>query len=330
MNHHMMSRREALVAAAALGTGSAWLPAAAQAPAFPVAPVRLIVPFPAGGSLDVVARPMAEPFQQMTGQPLIVENVAGANGLIAGARVAQSKPDGHTLFLASNAQVSLAPLLNAKMSYDPHKDLVPIMHVVDQLVVLYVSAKSPYNSVADVVAAARRSPGKIDVASSGLGSLPHLAMELFAQLSGLKFNHVPYKGGAPAIQAVAAGEVPLTFTAVGTAKALTTSGHVRPLAVASAKRGSSLPDLPTFAELGFTNMQVAGWMGLMGPSGMPESTVQRLSEVSRRILALPNFQAILADNAMEARGGTPADLHAFIQADANRWAPVVKRLDLKQ
>jgi tripartite-type tricarboxylate transporter receptor subunit TctC len=330
MNHHMMSRREALVAAAALGTGSAWLPAAAQAPAFPVAPVRLIVPFPAGGSLDVVARPMAEPFQQMTGQPLIVENVAGANGLIAGARVAQSRPDGHTLFLASNAQVSLAPLLNAKMSYDPHKDLVPIMHVVDQLVVLYVSAKSPYNSVADVVAAARRSPGKIDVASSGLGSLPHLAMELFAQLSGLKFNHVPYKGGAPAIQAVAAGEVPLTFTAVGTAKALTTSGHVRPLAVASAKRGSSLPDLPTFAELGFTNMQVAGWMGLMGPSGMPESTVQRLSEVSRRILALPNFQAILADNAMEARGGTPADLHAFIQADANRWAPVVKRLDLKQ
>jgi tripartite-type tricarboxylate transporter receptor subunit TctC len=330
MNPHMMSRREALVAAAALGTGSAWLPAAAQAPAFPVAPVRLIVPFPAGGSLDVVARPMAEPFQQMTGQPLIVENVAGANGLIAGARVAQSKPDGHTLFLASNAQVSLAPLLNAKMSYDPHKDLVPIMHVVDQLVVLYVSAKSPYNSVADVVAAARKSPGKIDVASSGLGSLPHLAMELFAQLSGLKFNHVPYKGGAPAIQAVAAGEVPLTFTAVGSAKALTTSGHVRPIAVASAKRGTSLPDLPTFAELGFPNMQVVGWMGIMGPSGMPEPTVQRLSEVSRRILALPNFQAILADNAMEARGGTPADLHAFIQADANRWAPVVKRLDLKQ
>ncbi|VTU45574.1 Bug family tripartite tricarboxylate transporter substrate binding protein [Variovorax sp. PBL-E5] len=306
------------------------LAALAQGVNYPSAPVRVIVPYPPGGSLDAVIRPFAEKFQQATGQTLIVENLGGAGGLIAGAKVAQSKPDGYTLFLASNGQVSLAPLLYTSMSYDPERDLVPIIHLTDQVAVLYANAQTPYKTVADVIAAAKAAPGTVAFASTGAGGISHLAIELLGQATGAKFNHVPYKGAAPALQDLAGGQVPLLFTFVGSAKGLTASGHVRPIAVAADKRLPSLPDVPTFAEAGVPGIQVSSWMGLMGPRDMPASAVRRMAEVADDILKQPDFQKQMADISMEIRGGSPASFRAAIQADTVKWSKLAKTVNLKQ
>lgn len=305
------------------------LAAAAQAD-FPNAPVRVIVPYPPGGSLDAVIRPIGEKFQQATGQAMVIENIGGAGGLIAGAKVAQSKPDGYTLFLASNGQVSLAPLLYTTMTYDPDKDLVPIIHLTDQVAVLYANSKTPYKTVADVVAAAKAAPGTVAMASTGAGGISHLAIELLGQATGAKFNHVPYKGAAPALQDVAGGQVPLLFTFIGSAKALTASGHVRPIAVASDKRLPSLPDVPTFAEAGIPNFFVSSWMGLMGPRDMPPAAVQKIAEVTGAIMKQPDFQKKMTDIAMEIRGGTPANFRTAIQADSVKWSNLAKTVNIKQ
>jgi tripartite-type tricarboxylate transporter receptor subunit TctC len=300
----------------------------AQTADFPAAPVRVVVPYPPGGSLDAVIRPMDDKFQQLTGQALVIENVGGAGGLIAGAKVVNAKPDGYTLFLASNGQVSLAPLLYPKMSYDPQNDLVPIIHLVDQVAVLYASAKSPYKTVAEVVAAGKAAPGTVAFASTGTGSISHLAIELLAHYSGARFNHVPYKGAAPALQDVASGQVPLIFTFIGSAKGLTASGLVRPIAVASDKRLPSLPDVPTFAEAGLPSIQASVWIGLMGPRGMPAAAVQRIADVADAIMKQPDFEQRMAANSMEIRGRTPAAFRSAIQADSARWTELAKTVNL--
>ena len=306
------------------------LAAIGQATDYPNAPVRVVVPYPAGGSLDAVIRPIGEKFQQATGQTMVIENVGGAGGLIAGAKVAQSKPDGYTLLLASNGQVSLAPLLYTSMSYDPEKDLVPIIHLTDQVAVLYANANAPYRTVADVVAAAKAAPGTVAFASTGAGGVSHLAIELLAQATGARFNHVPYKGAAPALQDVAGGQVPLLFTFVGSAKGLTEAGRVRPLAVASDKRLPSLPDVPTFAEAGVPGIIVSSWMGLMGPRDMPPAAIQRIADVIGAIMNQPDFQKKMADISMEIRGGTSANFRSAIQADTVKWSNLAKTVNLKQ
>ena len=303
--------------------------AMAQGDAYPNAPVRVVVPYPPGGSLDAVIRPIGEQFQQQTGQSMVIENVGGAGGLIAGAKVVQSKPDGYTLFLASNGQVSLAPILYPTMTYDPDKDLVPIIHLVDQVAVLYADAKSPYKTVKDVIDAAKASPGSIAMASTGTGSISHLALELFAHNAGVKFNHVPYKGAAPALQDLAGGQVPLMFTFVGSAKGLTDAGRVRPLAVASDKRLAALPAVPTFAEAGVQGINASVWLGLMAPRGTPPAVIQRTADVASTIMKQPDFQQKMTALSMEIRGGTPAAFKTAIQADAAKWAALAKAINLK-
>lgn len=301
--------------------------AAAQSGDFPKMTVRVVVPYPAGGSLDAIARPMGPPFEQQTGQSLLIENVPGAGGLIAASRVVQSKPDGYTLLLASNAQVSTARLQFPSMNYDPQTDLVPIIHLVDQVAVLYTSAKSPYRSAADVVAAAKREPGKVNVASTG--GISHFAIELLAQAAGVRLNHVPYKGAAAALQDLAGDQVPLLFTYVGSAKALTAAGMVRPIAVASGTRMASLPDVPTFAEAGLPAVVASVWVGLMGPKDLPAATVQRLAEVSNAILKQPDYKQKMEGLSMAIHGGTPADLRAVIQTDTRKWEQLAKTANLK-
>jgi len=316
--------RRALLAAAFIAP----LAGFAQTADFPGAPVRIVVPYPPGGSLDAVIRPMEDKFQKLTGQSLVIDNVAGAGGLIAGAKVVHSKPDGYTLLLASNGQVSLAPLLYSKVGYDPQKDLVPIIHLVDQVAVLYASAKSPFKTVADVIAAAKATPGAVAFASTGIGSISHLAVELLAQAAGVRFNHVPYKGAAPALQDVAGGQAPLIFTFVGSAKGLTAAGQVRPIAVASDKRLPGLPDVPTFAEAGFPNVAASVWIGLMGPRDMPAAAVQRIAEVADSILKQPDIQQRMAANSMEIRGNLPAAFRDVIQADSAKWTNLAKTVNL--
>ncbi|MEI2418491.1 tripartite tricarboxylate transporter substrate binding protein [Orrella sp. JC864] len=302
------------------------LPGVTLAASYPDRPVTLVVPYPAGGSLDTVGRPLAQRFEATTGQAMILENVGGAGGLIGAARVAKSAPDGHTLLLASNGQVTIAPLVYKDMSYDPQRDLVPVVHLVDQTAVLYASAKSGYRQFADVVEAAKGQ--SLQIASSGNGSISHLAMELMAQQLGASVTHVPYRGAAPALQDLAGGQVPLLFTFVGSAKGLTESGMVRPLAVASPQRLAALPDVPTFAELGYPNLQASVWIGLMAPAGTPQERIERLSRIVGDMLDEPSFQQAMAANSMESKGGSVQDFQAMMADDAARWAELAKIVNL--
>ena len=311
-----------------IGTGiccltfSAW----AQTDAFPDRAVTMVVPYPAGGSLDTVGRPLTQMFEKSTGQSLILENVGGAGGLIAAAKVVQSKPDGYTLLLASNGQVTIAPLIYKDMAYDPKSDLVPIAHLVDQTAVLYASAKSPYKTFEDVAKAATQ--GNLQFASSGTGSISHLAQELLAQQMGVKFTHVPYRGAAPALQDVAGNQVPLLFTFVGSAKSMTASGMVRPLAVAARERLPALPDVPTFAELGYPGVQASVWIGLMVPKGTPPAQIERLSTVFNELLQQPEFKQLMAGNNMEIKGGSAQQFNTMMAEDGERWADLAKTVNL--
>lgn len=304
------------------------LPMGSQAGAFPDRPVTMVVPYPAGGSLDTVGRPLTQMFEKETGQALVLENVGGAGGMIAAAKVAQARPDGHTLLLASNGQITIAPLMYKDMAYDPQTDLLPIAHLVDQTAVLYSSTKSPYRTFDDVAGAAKSGPDNLQFASSGTGSISHLAQELLAQQMGVKFTHVPYRGAAPALQDVAGGQVPLLFTFVGSAKAMTASGMVRPLAVAAAERLPALPDVPTFAELGYPGVQASVWIGLMAPKDTPPDRIERLSTVFDHLLRQPDFNKLMADNNMEVKGGSVAQFKAMMAEDTKRWADLARAVNL--
>lgn len=304
------------------------LPMLACAASYPDRPVTVVVPYPAGGSLDTVGRPIAQMFEKATGQPMILENAGGAGGLIGAGKVVKSAPDGYTLLLASNGQVTIAPLMYKDMPYDPARDLLPVAHLVDQTAVLYASAKSPYKTFADVAAAAKSGQESIQFASSGNGSISHLALELLAQKMATKFNHVPYRGAAPALQDLAGGQVPLLFTFVGSAKALTAAGLVRPLAVASPRRLAALPDVPTFAELGYPGVEASVWIGLMAPKGTPRDRIDRLSDVVGGLLRQADFQKLMADNNMEVRGGSIQAFQDMMRADAARWDALAKSVNL--
>ncbi|ARP96595.1 Bug family tripartite tricarboxylate transporter substrate binding protein [Bordetella genomosp. 13] len=304
------------------------LPAAASAAGYPDRPITMVVPYPAGGSLDTVGRPIAQAFEKATGQPMILENAGGAGGLIGAGKVAKSHPDGNTLLLASNGQVTIAPLVYKEIPYDPAADLVPIVHLVDQTAVLYAGAKSPYQTFADVVAAVKAGGDSVQFASSGTGSISHLALELLAQKMGARFNHIPYRGAAPALQDLAGGQVPLLFTFVGSAKPLTASGMVRPLAVAAPRRLAALPDVPTFAELGYPGVEASVWIGLMAPKGTPQDRVERLSDIVGGMLRQPAFQKLMADNNMEVKGGSVPDFRKMMAEDAARWAGLAKTANL--
>ncbi|WP_459618228.1 Bug family tripartite tricarboxylate transporter substrate binding protein [Bordetella sp. 2513F-2] len=314
------------LAVALLGI-SPGLPVLAQKASFPDRPVTMVVPYPAGGSLDTVGRPLTSAFEKATGQPLILENVGGAGGLIGAAKVVKSQPDGTTLLLASNGQVTIAPLIYKDMAYDPMKDLVPIVHLVDQTAVMYASAKSPYRNFADVVSAAQDGNG-LEFASTGTGSISHLAMELLARKLGSNFVHIPYRGAAPALQDLAGGQVPLLFTFVGSAKPLTESGMVRPLAVAAPQRLPALPDVPTFAELGYPGVEASVWIGLMAPRGTPPERVQRLAGVVDQVLETPEFRQLMTSNNMEIKGGTVEAFQTMMAQDARRWAELARSVNL--
>jgi tripartite-type tricarboxylate transporter receptor subunit TctC len=291
-------------------------------------PITMVVPYPAGGSLDTIGRPLTQSFQKATNQPLILENVGGAAGLIAAAKVVQSKADGHTLLMASNGQVTIAPYIYKEMSYNPATDLLPVIHLVDQTAVLYASTESPYKTFRDLETAVKSDQANIQFASTGHGGISHLAQELLAQKMGAKFTHVPYRGAAPALQDLAGGQVPLLFTFVGSAKGLTASGKVRPLAVAGKTRLSSLPDVPTFAELGYPDVEVSTWIGLMAPKGTPADKITKLGTVFNQLLNEPDFRALMDSNNIEIKGGSVEQFQAMMQADAQRWAALAKEVNL--
>jgi tripartite-type tricarboxylate transporter receptor subunit TctC len=302
---------------------------AMAADAYPSRPVRMLIPYPPGGGLDLPGRSVAQKFAESTGQQMVVDNRGGAGGLLAGELVAKSAPDGYTLFLASNGQISIAPSLYQKLPYDPLTDLLPITHFVDTPMVLFVNASHPVKSVSDLVAMAKAKPGQIRIAQSGVGGVSHLLQELFRQRAGIDVLGVPYKGAGAALGDVAGGSVPFIFTTVSTARGLLDAGRVRALAVAARARTTSLPAVPTLAELGIAGVDGQLWIGMMAPRGTSERVIAKLHQEFAKALAAPDTKERLASQSAEIIAGGPREFGKMIREDTERWRGVIKTANIR-
>jgi tripartite-type tricarboxylate transporter receptor subunit TctC len=260
-----------LLAALALIAASA---AAAQD--FPTRPIRMVIAFPPGGPTDFVGRLIADKMKDVLGQSVIIENKAGANGAIGADYVAKAEPDGHTIFLTTVGAVAITPAMRTDLPYDPIKDFAPISLVVRNTTVLVVRPDLPAQSAKDLVAMARAEPNAVPFASTGLGSMPHLALELFQSAAGVKFLHVPYRGAAPALTDLLGGQVKAFFADAPVLMGQIQAGKIKPLGAASGQRNPKLPDVPTLAELGFTDTAADNWYGLLAPAKTPPAVIAKL------------------------------------------------------
>lgn len=317
-----MNRRCLLLA---LLLGAALPQATAQAQGFPDRPVRLVIPYPAGGSLDVVGRAVAQRFQEISGQPLVLDNRGGASGTIAADYVAKSRPDGTTLILASAPQLSIAAALQPSLSYDPHGDLVPVTWLVSTPFALFAASRFPAQDLAGVLAQGRAAPNRIAFGSPGNGSLGHLALEMFAQATGTHWLHVPYRGAALVLNDMAAGTIALTFTTIASARPMVESGQLRPIAIAAPTRSPALPDMPTFAELGLPQVDVPLWLGVMAPRGTPAAVVERLNAIFLEALADRQVRHMMATVGATVAAEGPARFAELLKADFPRWGEVIRR-----
>jgi tripartite-type tricarboxylate transporter receptor subunit TctC len=312
-----------LLAALLLHPGAGW------SQSFPSEPVKIVVPFSAGGNTDVTARLLAPVMQEILGQPVIVENRAGAGGMIAAGGVMSSKPDGHTLMMGTNSTVSVGPNIFSNWPYDPIKGIAPISMIQTVPFVLVVKADSPIKSVPDLVKLAKEKPGEITVAHAGTGSSNHLVAELFQMRTGTKLLLVPYKGGAPAMNDLLAGQVQTYFDQASTTVPQVEGGTVRALAVASARRMPALPDTPTFAETGVKDFEVLNVTGLVAPAGTPPGVVAKLHDATAKALANPKVKEGFARLGVQVVGGSPQEFAAFIKQDLDLWAGVVREAKVK-
>jgi tripartite-type tricarboxylate transporter receptor subunit TctC len=291
---------------------------------FPERPVRLVIPFAAGGALDVIGRPVAEQFQRITGQPMVLENRAGAAGTIAADHVAKARPDGYTLFMATSGPVTVAPSLFSTLPYDPQRDLLPITYLVNMPNALF-AVPSAGNDLASVLAAARAAPGSISFGYPGTASQGHLALALMSQATGTEFLAVSYRGAALVLNDMIAGTVSLTFTTYATARGLLADGRVRPIAVAAAARTASMPNVPTFAELGFPTVEVPLWAGIMAPRGTPDAVITRLNEALTAAVTSEPVRQLMQGIGADIAAQGPAEFAAMLRADHARWAEVIRR-----
>lgn len=296
--------------------------------AWPTQPVKIVVPTPAGSSVDIVARVLSEKLTPMLGQPVIVENRAGAGGTIGVDAVAKSR-DGHTLLLGYNGPLTVAPSLYPKLPYDPVKDFVPVILVVTQPNVLAVRTDLNVKNIKELVALAKKQPGKLDYASVGNGSLSHLAMEMLKMYTNAYIVHIPFNGGPPAAQALNSGEVQMGFAALSNMQPLIKSGKVRLIAVSNARRSTTVPDVPTVAEQGFPGFDATTWNGILVPAGTPHDVVLKLNKAIAQILAQPEVQTRLQAAGAETAGSTPEQFGSLMKTELAAWPPVVKRSGAK-
>jgi tripartite-type tricarboxylate transporter receptor subunit TctC len=307
---------------------AACISSAAMAQSFPDRPLRLVIPYAAGGALDVIGRPVAEQFQRITGQPMVLENRAGANGTIAADHVAKARPDGYTLFMATSGPVTVAPSLMPTLPYDPQRDLAPVTYLVNMPNALF-AAGAAGQDLTGVLAAARAAPGRISFGYPGTGSQGHLAMALLSQATGVEWLTVSYRGASQVLNDMVAGTVSLTFTTYATARGLLAGGRVRPIAVAAATRTASMPEVPTFAELGFPTVEVPLWAGIMAPRGTPDAVVARLHEVLGAAITSPSVRHLMEGVGADITAQGPAEFAAMVRADNARWAEVIRRGNIR-
>lgn len=296
--------------------------------AWPTRPIRLIIPFPPGGAVDFYARVVQQPLSEGLGQTIVIENKAGASGMVGVDLVAKSPPDGYTLALGNIASLAINTGIYAKMPYDPAKDLTPIMHTVDVNYVLIVHPSVPVTTVPELVAYAKANPGKLAYGSAGSGSLPHLATELFKAATGIDMVHVPYKGGGPMVTDLLGGTVQVVIGDQANLMPHAKSGKLRALAVASPKRSPNAPELPTIAE-SIPGFQAVAWQGLVGPAGMPPEVVAKLNATFAKVMAMPEVREKLLGGGLDPIGDTPTEFARFIISEIAKWSQIAKQVGAK-
>ncbi len=325
-----LSRRAALAAALGFVAASSWfaMPAAAQGGAWPNRPVKIVVPAPAGSSLDIVARLLGDKLKDRWGQPVVVEPKPGAGGML-GVDQAAKATDGHTLVIGFPGPTAYAPFLYKKMPYDPVRDLVPIVVTTTQPNVLAVNANLPVKSVQELIAWAKANPGKLSYASVGNGSSSHLSMELLKSEAGFDAQHVPFNGAPPAALSTANGDTQVLFAVASGIAPHVQAGRIRQIAVTSLNRFESLKDLPTINESGVKGFEAIAWNGLFGPASLPADVVAKINADVNAVLAMDDVKQRIVGAGMAPGGGTPAAFKAMIEADMKKWGGTIKRLGVQ-
>jgi tripartite-type tricarboxylate transporter receptor subunit TctC len=291
---------------------------------YPSRPVKLVLPQPAGGAVDLIARALADRLAEQMGRPFIVENMPGANGSLAGGNVARSPADGYTLMLAVDSNLVINPSLYHTLTYDPFKDFAPISIIARLNMVLVANPKVPASSVKELIAYAKAHPNKLNYAEIGIGSAMHMGMERIKFMTKTEINRVSYRGTAPAISDVVAGNVDLMFTGPPSAKSMSEGGKLKVLAVASPERMALLPGVPTVAEAGVPGYTMASWFGLLAPAKTSKSIVERLSAETKTAVNSQLFKDRMKSVGLEVDGGTPAAMLETMRSDTRRWADLIK------
>ncbi len=313
-----LPRRVMLIAAMSLATGAAF------AQAYPARPIKLIVPFPAGGGTDIIAREVANKVATQQGWTLVVDNKPGSGGNLGVDAAAKAAPDGYTIVLGQTSNLAINPTLYAKLPYNPQKDLAPVGLVASSPLVLVVATDSPYKTLADVIAAGKAKPESINYASSGSGTVAHLAVEQFQKIAGVKFTHVPYKGAAQGVTDLIGGQIQLYMSSIPTLIGHIRNGKMRAIAVTSDKRVHDLPQVPTIAESGYKGFEAVTWFGVAGPAAMPKDAVAKLNVAFNKALQDAEVKKKLEGQGADVLGGTPEQFGKLISEDIARWGKVVK------
>ena len=313
----LLNKLIAIATLAALALG-------AQAQTYPNKPIRLVCPFSPGGAVDIASRALAHELTQSLGQPVTVDDRPGAGGNIGAEIVAKSTPDGYTLLMTTSGIVAINPALYSKMPFDSLKDFAPVSMVVSLNNVLVVNPTLPYKSVKDVIAAAKAQPGKLTYASSGNGTSIHLSGELFKSMTGVDMLHIPYKGSAPAVTDLLAGQVNMMFDNIPSSLPHIKAGKLRALAVTGSKRSALLPDLPTIAEAGVSGYDSYVWFGVVAPAGTPPALIGRLNAAIVKATAVPAFRDRLTEQGYDVLGSTPEQMTDSSRGEIAKWGKIVK------
>lgn len=326
MQDHRPTRRSLLAVSAATALAAAF-PTRAQS--FPDKPIRIVVPYPPGGSADAIARQLGVHLTASLKQQVVVDNRPGGNSVIAAQTVASAPPDGYTLLISDPTALAINPSLFQKLPYDPVRDFVPVSLVARFSFVLLVNANSPIRTVKDFIAAAHAQPGKMNYGSAGTGTPVQLATEIFKDLAKIDLTHVPYKGAAPAVADLMAGQIDAMFTDLASGVPFIQSGKVRALVVTNAQRVTSLPDLPTVAESGYPGFQLAGWYGIAAPRNTPAAVITTLNAAIRAAVANPAFNSWIVAQNFEPRTSTPEEYVEAIRSSTAQWGATIRRLGIK-
>ena len=298
---------------------------AADAPWMPKMPIRVVVPFAPGGPTDITARHLAKKLTGLLAQPVVVDNRAGANGMIGAELVARAKPDGYTLLMPTSSTMAINPAVYEKMAYDPIRDFAPVTPVVGAPVMMVVTPSFPAKTVKELIAIAKARPGEVVFASSGAGSNLHLALELFRDQAGIKITHVPYKGAGPAVTDVIGGQAQGMFADLPVLTPFIKAGRLRALAVAGFDRTPMFPQVPSMKELGYPRFNARQWYGMFAPAGTPREIVMKLNESIRQAVASPEVRDRYAEIGADVFVSSPEEFGAFVKTDIDRWHEIVRK-----